>query len=130
MINQQSDTISVKKSPKKNNKIEIKLKIEEIDVNNTIYFLDNTDGSFYENGKNVKHNHDNLRELNESNTILAIDEKILPFKKSFEPVKCGIYSIKLLFKNKLSDCSYMFCKCKNIIDIDFSNINSENVTDM
>ena len=40
------------------------------------------------------------------------------------------YSIKLIFKRKLSNCAYMFCECSNIIDIDFSRFNKENITYM
>ena len=78
----------------------------------------------------VKHNNDNLNELNESNTSLIIDGKKESFKKSFIPQRNGIYLIKLIFKNKISNCAYMFCECKNIIDIDFSKFNTENITDM
>ena len=115
--------------------ISLKIKIEQEDVNKTIYFLDNTSkethqNGYYENSNWNIHNHDNLNELNESNTSLVIDEKTVPFKKSFIPKKIGIYSIKLIFKKKLSNCAYMFCECKNIIKIDFSKFNTENVTDM
>ena len=113
-----------------NNEISLKIKIEQNEINNNIYFLDNTEGTYNENGKSVKHNHDNLKEMNENYTSLIIDGETLPFKKFFIPTKKGIYSIKLLLKNKLSNCSYMFCECKNIIDIDFSKFNTENVTDM
>ena len=118
------------------NEIMLKVKIEQNDVNKNIYFLDNTqedfnDGKGYnENGNFVIHNHDNLKELNKNNTILVIDGEIIPFKKSFIPKKSGIYSIKLIFKNKLFNCAYMFYECKNIIDIDFSKFNTENIIDM
>ena len=57
--------------------IKLEIKIEEEDINQTIYFLDNTseECEYYENGEQVKHNHDNLNELNESNTSLIIDGK-------------------------------------------------------
>ena len=116
-----------------NNEISIKIKIEQSDINSTIYFLDNTkesDKNYFENGEYVKHNHDNLREMNKFNTTLIIDEIKVPFKKYFNPKNSGIYSIKLAFKNKLSNCAYMFCNCKNIIDIDFSKFNTEDVNDM
>ena len=123
------------KNSENTNEIIIKIKIEQSDIDKDIYFLDNTSNrthpkGYYENGKDIKHNHNNLNDLNENNTTLIIDGKTLPFKKSFIPIKTGTYSIKLLFKNKLSNCAYMFCECKNIIDIDFSKFKSENVTDM
>ena len=114
-----------------NNEITIKIKIEQNEVNQTIYFLDNTDGTYYESGNgDVNHNHDNLNEINENNATLIINEEEVPFKKYFIPKRDGIHSIKLLFNNKLTDCKYMFCRCWNIIEIDFSKFNTENVTDM
>ena len=117
--------------------ITLQVKIEQNDVNKIIYFLDNTSESTYsygyiEKGRKdfVKHNHDNLKELNESNTTLIIDGETVPYKKFFIPTKIGTFSIKLLLNVKLSNCAYMFCECKNIIDIVFSNFNTEDVTDM
>ena len=113
-----------------NNEIKLKIQIEQNDINNIIYFLDNTESDFYENGNLITHKHDNLSELNESNTTLIIDGKTFPFKKYFIPSKKGIYTIKLIFKKKLSDSSYMFYNCKNIIDIDFSKFKTENIKNM
>ena len=115
------------------NEITLKIKIEQNEVNKIIYFLDNTqdsDGEYPESDKWVKHIHDNLREMNENNTILIIDEKTLPFKKFFIPKKSKIYSIKLILKIKLSNSAYMFCECNNIIDIDFSKFNTDNIISM
>ena len=102
----------------KSNELTLRIKIEEIDLNKPIYFLDNTD------------KHDNLCEMNESNTTLVIEGNTVPFKKSFISTNIGTYNIKLLFKCKLSNCAYMFCQCNNIIDIDFSKFNTEKITDM
>ena len=111
--------------------ISLKINIEEGDINKNIYFLDNTTNGYYEKKTGfVNHQHDNLSELNENNTILTINGKTVCYKKLFVPTKKGIYSIKLSFKIKLSNCAYMFCECKNIIDIDFSKFDTENVKDM
>ena len=114
------------------NEITIKVKIQEEDKNKNVYFLDNTKENeiYFENGEIVKFNHDNLKEMDESNTTLIIDGKVTTFNKLFIPEKSGIYTIRLLFKNKLSDCAYMFCNCDKIIDVDFSKFNTQNVTDM
>ena len=85
-----------KKSIENNNEITLKIKIESNDVNKTIYFSDNTTENFsngnwyFEKNKNVKHNHDNLKEKTQTNAILIIDEKTIPFKKSFVPKRKGI----------------------------------------
>lgn len=68
------------------------INVENNDINKNIYFLDNTDGSSF-NG--VSHLHDNLKELNESNTDLYINDDKFKYQKYFVPKKEGIYSIKL-----------------------------------
>ena len=98
-----------------NNQIILKLKIENKDINKEIYFLDNSN------------NHGNLKELNESNVKLYINDEEYKFKKYFKPVKEGIYEIKLKLKIEMEDCSYMFSNCKNLISINLSSFNSQKV---
>ena len=62
----------------------------------------------YININGEKHSHDNLKELNNINVDLYIDNTKHDFKKYFIPDKEGEYSIKLKFKNNLKDCSFMF----------------------
>ena len=73
-----------------NNEIKIMINIDEKDINNKIYFLDN---EYIEN--NIKKSyHDNLKELNEFNTELYIKkgnkEKKEKYKKYFIPEEKGI----------------------------------------
>ena len=107
---------------KDRHEIAIKIKIGISNVNKIIYFLDNTNGIYLENNKKVNHNHDNLREMNESNTTLIINGKNEPFKKSFIPTEIGTYSIIFIFNYKLLNSSFMFCECTNIIDINFKKL--------
>ena len=113
---------------KKENEIEITVKINQNDVNKDIYFLDNTD--YIEHKTNIKHFHDNLKELNETNVILYINNNRCKFQKYFKPDKEGIYIINLKFKIYLTDCSFMFAGCSNIINIDFSYFSTKNVANM
>ena len=64
----------------------MKIKIEKNDINKKIYFLDNTDSNiivgikYIEKGKFVEyikeeHHHDNLKELNDTNVELYINDK-------------------------------------------------------
>ena len=84
------------------NEIKLTVKVEKDDVNKEIYFLDNTDeeiaieGEFKgidENGEpefNVKkeeHHHDLLKELNESNVELYINNEKYKYQKYFIPSK-------------------------------------------
>ena len=102
----------------KKNEIRMIIKIEEKDVNKEIYFLDNTK------------EHNNLKELKKDNVDLFINNKKETFQKYFYPNNTGNYSIKLIFENYITDCSYMFNKCINLISIDLSSFNTKNITEM
>ena len=114
----------------KDNKIILKLKMEKKDINNKIYFLDNTDGTYDFNCSQEKHYHDFLKELNESNVELYINDKKYKYEKFFIPDKEGEYEIKLIFSILIKDCGFMFYNCKNIIKIDLSSFKSQNVNNM
>ena len=79
------------------NEIEISIKIDDEDINNPIYFLDN---KYYEDFK-LKSSHDNLKELNKFNTELNIRKdniiKNEEYKKYFIPKEKGIYNINIKF---------------------------------
>ncbi len=112
------------------NEIKITLKIEKDDVNNEIYFLDNTNGKYNIEGKEVEHHHDNLKELNKSNPKLYINNKEKEYTKYFYPTEGGIHSVKLIFNTEIKDCSFMFYNCNNIIDLDLSSFDTKNITNM
>ena len=93
------------------------------------YFLDNTENIIL--GKvSEKLSHIYLKELNEFNTKLFIDEKEYKYKKYFKPNKKIIHSIKLKFNTQIKDCSHMFDGCRGIISIDLSSFDSSKVTNM
>ena len=80
-----------------------------------IYFLDNTKL------------HNNLKELNDSNVELYINGTKQKYQKFFESSYEGNILIRLEFKTKIKDCSCMFYDCKDIIEIDLSQLDTENV---
>ena len=112
----------------KKNEINIIIDIEEKDINKNIYFLDNTD--YIDEETKITHFHDNLTELNPSNVELYINNEKYQYQKYFIPKKEGIYSIKLIFKINIKNCSYMFNECNNLLNIDLSCFNTKNVLDM
>ena len=116
------------KNKSRNNEINLTLEIKTNEIDKIIYFLDNTDFKDFETNK--YHYHDNLKELNKSNTKLYINTKEFPFTKCFRPKRKGIYIIRLIFNIQLTDCSYMFYWCYNIINIDLSFFDSSKVTNM
>ena len=117
-----------------NNEIQLTIKIGKDDINKKIYFLDNTDGNIpvrlevneeSEYGlKEIreKHNHDFLKELNELNTELYINNKKYKYEKYVIPEKEGMYHILLKFNILVTDCRFVFYGCKNIINIDLSHL--------
>ena len=118
------------------NFIVLKVKVRNLDKNennifNDIYFLDN---DFFMNEKtkyNYKENKEIKKLLEEGNIeILINNDEYEDTKKYFKPNNEGIYKIKLIFKKKMKDCSYMFSGCLNIISIDLSSFDSSEVTNM
>ena len=112
------------------NEICITLKIEKDDLDKEIYFLDNTDGTYNINDKEVNSVHDNLKELNELNTELYINSYKKKYKKYFIPTEEGSFHIRLKFNNNIQDCSFMFYDCSKITKIDLSSFDTKNVTNM
>ena len=113
------------------NEIKLTLNIKYENINKEVYFLDNTDGEVFINSRDKEeHHHDFLKELNESNVELYIDNKKYKYQKYFIPEKEGIYEIKLKFNILIKDCSFMFYKCSNMINIDLSSFNTEFCTNM
>ena len=68
------------------NEIKIIIKIDEEDINNKIYFLDNK----YKENHITKSDHNNLKELNIKNTELYINNNKNNYQKYFKPDKKGI----------------------------------------
>ena len=109
------------------NEILIKINVEKEDIKKKVYFLNNVQKSIFSEGDS---NDDNFEKLNEFNTELYINKKKEKYKKYFIPEKEGKYDINLKFYINLLDYSYMFVKCRNIININFITFNTKYVTDM
>ena len=68
--------------------------------------------------------------MNQIQNYILIIKKV-EYKKYFNPDKEGIYIIKLKFNIYIKDCSFMFCNCYNIINIDLSSFqDTKNVNNM
>ncbi len=109
----------------KPNEIRVVLRIGNLDLSKNNYFIENE--RYREDGE--KENED-INNLNDKNTEIFIDNKKIKFSKYFIPTKMGDYKITIKFINKITDCSYMFRGCGNIISIDLSSFDSSEVIDM
>ena len=114
------------------NQILIKIKIGKEDISKKIYFLDNE--YYLQNNVEIKFDDFNkeLKELlNNQQIEIYINGQIKNEKNNyFIPDKEGEYEIKLIFKKKIKDCSYMFRNCENIIRLDLSSFDSSDVNNM
>ena len=108
-------------------RIVLTMKINKEDIDKKVYFLDGID---YTDENNIVHNHDNLEEMNELNTILYIGDIEYKFKKYFIPKKEGLYTIKIQLNFLIRNCSYMFACCENIESIDLSHFDTQKTTNM
>ena len=107
----------------KENEILITLNISEKEINKNIYFLNGTDN------QNTTKNEEIIN-LKKEDCDLFINDDLYEFNSSFKPEKKGEYKIKLLFKKRLKNCSYMFNNCDNIIKLDLSLFNSSEIMNM
>ena len=118
----------------KKNQIIIKLKVTDFDkINNEfadIYFLEKEQFIQNNNIKEFRGKNEELKELNEINTKLFINNVQCPFKKCFKPTEKGEYVIKIIFIKKIQNLSYLFRGCDNIISIDLSSFDTSECTNM
>ena len=107
--------------------------INESDVNKNIQII-NT----FDNYKKINNNYickeddykrENEKEIKE-NIEIKINEKKIEFTYKYKFEKKGKYKIEYLFKNNLLKTNYMFFECCSLTNLDFSNFNTQKVTDM
>ena len=123
--NLNTEPFNIKNNNEYSNEIDIIIKVEQNNINNKTYFLDNYESKGYDG-----HFHDGLKELNDKNTELYINNIKYKYKKYFIPKEEGEYKIKLKFNINLTDCSYMFADCNNILQINFVSFNSKYIRTM
>ena len=93
-----------------------------------IYFLENINHSL--NRVVLPPYEENFFELNNNNCEIYIENQRVEFKKYFTPDKEGEYTIKIVLKEKMKNCNYMFFNCENIISLDLSHFDSSEVKTM
>jgi len=120
----------------KKNEIKLIIEIGKYDINKNIPILGDLKPEngivtyLHYNCRDFGSDRQILKELNELNTELYINDKKTKFSKFCKFSKEGIYHIKLKFQIEIKDCSYMFFKCYNLTSIDLSSFITNNVTNM
>jgi len=115
-----------------NNYIIAEIEIKEEDINKKIQIINS-----YEEAKRINnwkdkkddYKYENKKEILE-NCEIKIDNKKINFSFYCIFTKKGTYKIKYTFKSKLSKTCFLFYNCTSLTNINLSNFNTQNVTNM
>ena len=61
---------------------------------------------------------------------IRINDILIPFNYFYKFTKKRKYIIKYSFNNNLTKTNYLFYECSSLTNINLSNFNSQNITDM
>ena len=114
----------------KNNIIIGEINIKREDINKDIQIINS-----YENVKRKERDSSDDEEYKNEKEIMdnieiKINEKRIGFSYTYKFEKDGKYSIKYSFKIKLTKTNHMFYGCENLISLDLSDFDTQNVTNM
>ena len=123
---------SIKEIEENENYILAEINIEKNYINSNIRII-NT----FEEIKRIKdiddkeddYKYENEKEIKE-NCIIKINNKGIPFNYLYKFKEKAKFIIKYLFKKNIKNASFLFSECKSLTNIDLSNFNTQNVTDM
>ena len=129
VIDRERNIMKVLVYKNENNYIIAEINIKEEDINKDIRILNS-----YEESLRIDEYLDKNLNLNNENEIknceITINNQLIPFNYIHKFKSSGKYIIKYTFKNIINKTSFMFYKCKLLNNIDLSNFNTNNVTDM
>jgi surface protein len=116
----------------KNNFIIAEIDINDKKTNKDIRII-NSYNEYLRTGKNSKNFTDDSRFYNENeikNCEIRISDFLIPFNYTHQFKSKGRYIIKYSFKNTINNASFMFGDCQSLTNIDLTNFNAQNITDM
>ena len=115
-------------NPSNNNYIIAEIYIKDEDINKEIQII-----NLYENQQrkwNFKIEKEYMNEEEIKKCEIRINDKLIPFTYLYKFTNKGKYIIKYSFYNYLSITNHMLSGCSSITNINLSNFNIQNVTDM
>ena len=126
-INIKVEEINKRDNSGNKNYIIAEINVKEDDLNKNLRIINSS--------KSIKVYHmlDYYKYNNEEeikNCKIEINDKTIPFNYFIIFKETGTFKIKYTFKDNISKTSYMFYKCNSLTNIDLSNFNTKNVTDM
>ena len=114
----------------KNNYIIAEIMINENDINKDIRILSSYEERLREGTDGLTKNEIFKNEDEIKQCKIQIDGKLIPFNYYYKFKSKGKHKIKYSFKNKFKNTCFMFRGCSSLININLSNFNTNNVTDM
>ena len=115
-----------------NNYILSEIYIKDEDINKDIRIIN----SYEEYCRNGKDKHKIIKDsiFNNEEEIkkceIKINDKLIPFNYFYKFKSKGKFTIKYIFKTNINNLCIIYGDCESIINIDLSNFNTNNVTDM
>ena len=129
--NDMNMNINLKKP--KGNYITGEIYIKEEDINKPIRILNSYEEYMTSTNKNIdlKNLSEELKNEKEIKECeIKINGELIPFNYFYEFKHSKKYTIKYTFKSLLKKANYLFYNCSSLINIDLSNFDAKNVTDM
>ena len=127
IINEINNDLNLKKNY--DNYIIGEIFIKDEDVNEKIRIINSYEEEIrYFNYKEYKEELKNEEQIKECE--IEINNILMPFNYFYELKRKGKYIIKYKFKNYLTITNYMFFDCKSLTNLNLSNFNTQNVTNM
>ena len=120
------------KTRKNNNYIIAEIEIKENDLNKDIRIINSFEEYKRENewkDKKDDYKNENEKEIKQ-NCEIKINGKIIKFSYFYKFNEIGKYQIKYSFKNNSTKINHLFCGCSSFKEINFSNFNTQNATNM
>ena len=115
-----------------NNYIIAELYVKEEDINKDIRIINSFEQSKRKKKREDKeddYKYENEKEIKE-NCKIKINNEIIPFNYFYKFNKIGRYKIEYSFLSNLTKTDYIFQDCESLTNINLSNFNTENITNM
>ena len=119
----------IKNNGNNDNYIIGEINIKDEDVNKKIRLINSYEEA-RRNNRNIIFYKQLKNEENIKECEIEINNELISFNYFYEFKKKGTYIIKYKFKNYLTDVNHMFYECNSLINLNFSNFNTQKVTNM
>ena len=111
-----------------NNYIIAEILIDDSNINKKIRIINSYEEDQREYKKEMEELNCNEEEIKQCE--IEINGIKIPFNYFYKFEKKGKNIIKYTFNNNLKKTNYMFCSCESLTDINLSNFNAQNITNM